>query len=100
VLNGLPGRGKTTLLNHLLRDRQWRGRRCGERVREIGIDHLLVEKLDENTVAERGCLCCTVRGDLTRVVAGDAAPGAPRRDQPVVIETTGLAEPVRSWPRC
>ena len=61
---------------------------------EIGLDHLLVEKLDENTVLlNAGCLCCTVRGDLSRALA-ELLPrveaGEVRR---VVIETTGLADP-------
>jgi G3E family GTPase len=62
---------------------------------EIGIDHLLVEKLDENTVLlNAGCLCCTVRGDLVRTLR-EFLPRA-RRDEitRIVIETTGLAEPV------
>ena len=62
---------------------------------EIGIDHLLVEKIDNTTVLlNAGCLCCSVRGDL---VAGLAKmlPRA-RRDEitHVLIETSGLADPV------
>ena len=95
VLTGFLGAGKTTLLNHLLR--QPGMARTAVLVNEfgdIGIDHLLVEKLDENTVLlNAGCLCCTVRGDLTRVLR-EMLPRA-RRDEitRVVIETTGLAEP-------
>ena len=95
VLTGFLGAGKTTLLNHLLR--QPALARTAVLVNEfgdIGIDHLLVEKLDENTVLlNAGCLCCTVRGDLVRVLR-EMLPRA-RRDEisRIVIETTGLAEP-------
>ena len=95
VLTGFLGAGKTTLLNHLLRHPTFaRTAVLVNEFGEIGIDHLLVEKLDENTVLlNAGCLCCTVRGDLTRVLR-EMLPRA-RRDEisRVVIETTGLAEP-------
>ena len=95
VLTGFLGAGKTTLLNHLLRQPELR--RTAVLVNEfgeIGLDHLLVERLDDNTVLlNAGCLCCTVRGDLARVLR-DMLPRA-RRDEisRVVIETTGLADP-------
>jgi G3E family GTPase len=95
VLTGFLGAGKTTVLNHLLR--QPALARTAVLVNEfgvIGIDHLLVEKLDENTVLlNAGCLCCTVRGDLVRTLR-EMLPRA-RRDEisRIVIETTGLAEP-------
>ena len=95
VLTGFLGAGKTTLLNHLLRQPALAGTAVlVNEFGEIGIDHLLVEKLDENTVLlNAGCLCCTVRGDLSRAMA-DLLPritaGAVKR---VVIETTGLADP-------
>jgi G3E family GTPase len=95
VLTGFLGAGKTTLLNHLLRQPALaRTAVLVNEFGEIGIDHLLVEKLDENTVLlNAGCLCCTVRGDLTRVLR-EMLPRA-RRDEisRIVIETTGLAEP-------
>jgi G3E family GTPase len=61
---------------------------------EIGLDHLLVEKIDDNTVLlNAGCLCCTVRGDLSRVLR-EMLPRARRGEiARVVIETTGLADP-------
>ena len=96
VLTGFLGAGKTTLLNHLLR--QPALARTAVLVNEfgtIGIDHLLVEKLDENTVLlNAGCLCCTVRGDLLKALR-TMLPRA-RRDEitRVVIETTGLADPI------
>ena len=65
VLTGFLGAGKTTLLNHLLRQPALAGTAVlVNEFGEIGLDHLLVEKLDENTVLlNAGCLCCTVRGD-------------------------------------
>jgi len=95
VITGFLGAGKTTLLNHLLKQEAMAG--CAVLVNEfgeIGIDHLLVEKLDENTVLlNAGCLCCTMRGDLSRALR-ELLPRA-RRDEirRVVIETTGLADP-------
>jgi G3E family GTPase len=95
VLTGFLGAGKTTVLNHLLRHPSMaRTAVLVNEFGEIGIDHLLVEKLDENTVLlNAGCLCCTVRGDLVRVMR-EMLPRA-RRDEisRIVIETTGLAEP-------
>ncbi len=96
VLTGFLGAGKTTVLNHLLRQRELaRTAVLVNEFGEIGIDHLLVERIDETTVLlNAGCLCCTVRGDLTRVLR-EMLPRA-RRDEisRIVIETTGLAEPV------
>ena len=95
VLTGFLGAGKTTLLNHLLRQPALAGTAVlVNEFGEIGLDHLLVEKLDENTVLlNAGCLCCTVRGDLALVLR-ELLPRA-RRDEisRVVIETTGLADP-------
>jgi G3E family GTPase len=95
VLTGFLGAGKTTVLNHLLRQPALaRTAVLVNEFGEIGIDHLLVEKLDENTVLlNAGCLCCTVRGDLTRTLR-EMLPKA-RRDEisRIIIETTGLAEP-------
>jgi len=95
VLTGFLGAGKTTLLNHLLRQPEMANTAVlVNEFGEIGIDHLLVEKLDENTVLlNAGCLCCTVRGDLSRALR-ELLPRA-RRDEirRIVIETTGLADP-------
>src|SRR3954464_10806001 len=99
VLTGFLGAGKTTLLNHLLRDPA-----LAETVvivnefGEIGLDHLLVETVDEGMILlAAGCLCCTVRGDLVATLEDllrrrDNGRIAPFRR--VVIETTGLADPV------
>jgi G3E family GTPase len=95
VLTGFLGAGKTTLLNHLLRQPALAGTAVlVNEFGEIGLDHLLIERLDENTVLlNAGCLCCTVRGDLSRALAGlqpRVRAGEIRR---VAIETTGLADP-------
>jgi G3E family GTPase len=96
VLTGFLGAGKTTLLNHLLRQPELaRTAVLVNEFGEIGLDHLLVEKLDDNTVLlNAGCLCCTIRGDLVRVLR-EMLPRS-RRDEisRIVIETTGLADPV------
>lgn len=96
VLTGFLGAGKTTVLNHLLRQPELvRTAVLVNEFGEIGLDHLLVEKLDDSTVLlNAGCLCCTVRGDLARVLR-EMLPRA-RRDEigRIVIETTGLADPV------
>ena len=95
VLTGFLGAGKSTLLNHLLRQPALAGTAVlVNEFGEIGLDHLLVEQLDETTVLlNAGCLCCTVRGDLVRALR-DLQPrvqaGLVRR---VVVETTGLADP-------
>ena len=95
VLTGFLGAGKTTLLNHLLQQPELtRTAVLVNEFGEIGLDHLLVEKLDDSVVLlNAGCLCCTVRGDLARVLR-EMLPRA-RRDEisRIVIETTGLADP-------
>ena len=95
VLTGFLGAGKSTLLNHILRQPAMAGTAVLiNEFGEIGLDHLLVERLDETTVLlNAGCLCCTVRGDLVQALR-DLQPrvesGQVRR---VVVETTGLADP-------
>ena len=98
LLTGFLGSGKTTLLNHLLRQPELAG--TVVLVNEFGavpLDHLLVEKIDEDVVLlESGCICCSVRGDLSRALK-DVFMRRLRRALPalsrVVIETTGLADP-------
>jgi len=96
VLTGFLGSGKTTLLNKLLRHPELTDTAVLiNEFGEIGLDHLLVERLDGDTVLlNAGCLCCTVRGDLVRALRDLAARmeqgHAIRR---VVLETTGLADP-------
>jgi G3E family GTPase len=91
VLTGFLGAGKTTLLNRLLRDPAMAGTAVlVNEFGEIGLDHLLIERLDGDTVLlNAGCLCCTVRGDLVRALR-DLVGRDIRR---VVVETTGLADP-------
>lgn len=98
ILTGFLGAGKTTLLNRLLQDPALRDTVVIiNEFGEIGLDHLLVEKVDEDMVLlSAGCLCCTVRGDLIATLEDllrkrDNGRIAPFRR--VIIETTGLADP-------
>jgi G3E family GTPase len=99
ILTGFLGAGKTTLLNRILRERH--GRRIAvieNEFGEAGIDNaLLVEGSGDEQIVEmnNGCLCCTVRGDLIRILGSlkerrDAGEIAFER---VIIETTGMADP-------
>ena len=92
LLTGFLGAGKTTLLNRLLKQPEMeRTAILVNEFGEIGLDHLLVETLDEDTVLlNAGCLCCTVRGDLVEALAKLRQRNPAR----VLIETTGLADPV------
>ena len=93
VLTGYLGAGKTTLLNRILSEDH--GLRIAVIVNEfgeIGIDNQLVVGVDEEIFEmNNGCICCTVRGDLIRIVGELLA----RRDDfdYLLIETTGLADP-------
>ncbi len=99
LITGFLGSGKTTLLNRLLQDPALAGAVVIiNEFGEIALDHLLVATPSENTVLlANGCICCTVRGDLTDTLAGLARKRdggeLPRFDR-VLIETTGLADPV------
>jgi G3E family GTPase len=97
VLTGFLGAGKTTLLNRLLRDPALADTAVLiNEFGEIGIDHLLVERVDGNVVQlSTGCLCCTVRGDLVdslEKLLRDRDNGRVAFGR-VMIETTGLADP-------
>jgi G3E family GTPase len=93
VLTGYLGAGKTTLLNRILSEEH--GKRYAVIVNEfgeVGIDNDLIVNADEEVFEmNNGCICCTVRGDLIRIIEGlmkrkggfDA----------IIIETTGLADP-------
>lgn len=94
VLTGYLGSGKTTLLNRILTENH--GRRYAVIVNEfgeIGIDNdLIVESDEEIYEMNNGCICCTVRGDLIRTVEG--LMRRPGRFDAILVETTGLADPV------
>jgi G3E family GTPase len=102
VLTGFLGAGKTTLLNRLLKAP------AGERgdladtaviineFGEIGLDHLLVEQVDDGIVLlSTGCLCCTLRGDLIDALERllRSLDNGRVKFSRVIIETTGLADP-------
>jgi G3E family GTPase len=99
ILTGFLGAGKTTLLNRILHERH------GERIAvienefgEIGVDNdLLLNGGGAEQIVEmnNGCICCTVRGDLVRILGELQARRAARPDafSRVIIETTGLADP-------
>src|SRR5580704_15425818 len=98
VFTGFLGAGKTSLLNALLRDPALTGTLViVNEFGEIGLDHLLVERLDgDMLLMTSGCLCCSIRGDLIATLEDILR----RRDngriapfQRVMIETTGLADP-------
>lgn len=98
ILTGFLGSGKTTVLNHLLRDPRLTDTAViVNEFGEIGLDHLLVESaLDDMVLMDNGCLCCSIRGDLvdtldqlmTKAAAGEIPPFSR-----VIVETTGLADP-------
>jgi G3E family GTPase len=93
VLTGYLGAGKTTLLNRILTENH--GKRYAVIVNEfgeVGIDNDLIVNADEEIFEmNNGCICCTVRGDLIRILAG-----LMRRKgnfDGILVETTGLADP-------
>ena len=93
VVTGYLGAGKTTLLNRILTEPH--GRKYAVIINEfgeLGIDDQLVVRADEEVFEmNNGCICCTVRGDLIRVIGGLMK----RQDRfdGMIIETTGLADP-------
>jgi len=93
VLTGFLGAGKTTLLNRILTEPH--GKRIAvieNEFGEIGIDQGLVVKSDEEIFEmNNGCICCTVRGDLIRIL-GQLMRRRDKFDH-ILIETTGLADP-------
>ncbi len=93
VLTGYLGAGKTTLLNRILSEPH--GKRYAVVVNEfgeIGIDNELVIGADEEVFEmNNGCICCTVRGDLIRIIEGLMKRKG--RFDAIIVETTGLADP-------
>jgi G3E family GTPase len=98
LLTGFLGSGKTTVLNHLLRQPAMaKVMVIINEFGEIGLDHELVESAtDDIVLLQSGCLCCTVRSDLIEALQ-DLLRKRDRKEIPefnrVVIETTGLADP-------
>ena len=98
ILTGFLGAGKTTLLNFLLKDPFLSNAAVIiNEFGDVGIDHLLVERSDENVIEmASGCLCCTIRGDLIDTMHDLLARrgrGEIKAFDRIVIETTGLADP-------
>jgi G3E family GTPase len=93
VLTGYLGAGKTTLLNRILSEPH--GKKYAVIVNEfgeIGIDNDLVVGADEEVFEmNNGCICCTVRGDLVRII--DGLMRRKGKFDAVIVETTGLADP-------
>jgi G3E family GTPase len=93
VLTGYLGSGKTTLLNRILTEGH--GKRYAVIVNEfgeVGIDNELVVNADEEIFEmNNGCICCTVRGDLIRILSGLMKRKG--RFDGILVETTGLADP-------
>ena len=99
VLTGFLGSGKTTLLQRLLRTED--GCRAAVLINEFGeisLDHLMVKSVSGSTVVlQNGCVCCSVRSELRaglrELLDGRAKGEVPPFDR-ILIETTGLADPV------
>ena len=93
VLTGYLGAGKTTLLNRILSEQH--GKKYAVIVNEfgeIGIDNDLVVGADEEVFEmNNGCVCCTVRGDLVRIL--DGLMKRKGKFDAIIVETTGLADP-------
>src|SRR5205809_1785761 len=93
VLTGYLGAGKTTLLNRILSEPH--GQKYAVIVNEfgeIGIDNELVVGADEEVFEmNNGCICCTVRGDLIRIIEGLMRRKG--KFDAIIVETTGLADP-------
>ena len=93
VLTGYLGAGKTTLLNRILSEPH--GKKYAVIVNEfgeIGIDNDLVVNSDEEIFEmNNGCVCCTVRGDLIRIIEGLVRRKG--KFDAIIVETTGLADP-------
>src|SRR5919198_2682614 len=99
VVSGFLGSGKTTLIRGLLRNPHLSEVAViVNEFGEVGLDHYLVRKTDERTVLlKSGCICCSMRGDLSEALR-DLLSRRERKQIPpfvrVVVETTGLADPV------
>ena len=98
IITGFLGSGKTTLLSRLLNsDELQNAALIINEFGEIGIDNLLVKSSVENTLLlENGCVCCSIRGDLSDTISGLFSQ-VENQEIPyfdiILIETTGLAQP-------
>ena len=94
LITGFLGAGKTTLLNHILSNQQ--GLRSAVLVNEfgeVGIDHeLVVATSDQMVELSNGCICCSINGELQEAV--DRVLERPEPIDLIVVETTGLADPL------
>ena len=99
LITGFLGAGKTTLLNRMLASPQLADTAVLiNEFGEVGLDHELIERIDENTVLlQSGCLCCTIRGELADAIK-TLHSRRDRREIPtyrrLLIESTGLADPL------
>ena len=95
VLTGFLGSGKTTLLNHILTSTEHKMKFAviENEFGDVGIDEEILVESSEESIIEvmNGCICCTVRGDLTEVL--DRMYDRIKDFDGVIIETTGLADP-------
>ena len=98
VVTGFLGSGKTTLLSRLLREPGMDGTAVlVNEIGEVGLDHHLLERVDETTVLlENGCICCTRREELAQALRSlleRESRGETPPVRKVVVETSGLADP-------
>jgi G3E family GTPase len=93
VLTGFLGSGKTTLLNRILSEHH--GKRIAvieNEFGEVAVDHeLVIGAQEELFETANGCICCTVRGDLIRIIQGLMRRKG--KFDAIIVETTGLADP-------
>ena len=99
VITGFLGSGKTTLLSSILKKKEMQKTAVIiNEFGEIGLDHALIEHTDENIVElQSGCICCTIQGDLNKTLIDlfdKMMNGKVSSFNRVLIETTGLANPV------
>ena len=99
VITGFLGSGKTTLLSSILKKKELQKTAVIiNEFGEIGLDHALIEHTDENIVElQSGCICCTIQGDLNKTLIDlfdKMMNGKVSSFNRVLIETTGLANPV------
>ena len=99
ILTGFLGSGKTTILSSLIKHKLMANAAIIiNEFGEIGLDHDLIETTDENVIElQNGCICCTIQGDLKSTLLNLLKKMEKREISPfnhVIIETTGLADPV------